>query len=136
MFAFSSLSDADAGGLPAPSGRVVLGWINRPDEGVSLCDGRSLGRSECRDTAASGSGRTHGESGVAGVGRVMATATCTAFRGVLESTGERVGQRVLLERVGFLAHLSRELTGVLVASRWDEGSLDVLAAGVDGRGDD
>ncbi|MFD3931817.1 zinc ribbon domain-containing protein [Streptomyces sp. NPDC058614] len=65
----------------------------------------------------------------------MSTATCTAFHGVLESTGERVGQRVLLERVGFLAQLSRELTGALVASRWDEASLDVLAAGVDERGE-
>ncbi|MFI1480361.1 hypothetical protein [Streptomyces sp. NPDC020747] len=72
---------------------------------------------------------------VAGVGRVMATATCTAFRGVLETTGERVVQRVLLERVGFLARLSRELTGALVASRWDEASLDLLAAGVDERGE-
>jgi hypothetical protein len=36
--------------------------------------------------------------------------------------------------VGFLAGLSRELTGALVAARWDEESLDVLAAGVDGQG--
>ncbi|MFJ9480811.1 hypothetical protein ACIRRI_38405 [Streptomyces mirabilis] len=66
----------------------------------------------------------------------MATATCTAFRGVVESTGERVGQRVLLERVGFLARLSRTLTGPLVVSRWDEVCLDVLAAGVNERGED
>ncbi|WP_405884497.1 hypothetical protein OG762_40870 [Streptomyces sp. NBC_01136] len=71
------------------------------------------------------------ESGVAGMARLMATATCTAFSGVLEGSGERVGQRVLLERVGFLAQLSRELAGALVAARWDEDSLDVLAAGVD-----
>ncbi|WP_445527539.1 zinc ribbon domain-containing protein [Streptomyces cyslabdanicus] len=68
--------------------------------------------------------------------RLMATATCTAFRGILEDNGERVGQRVLLERVGFLAQLSRELAGALVAARWDEGSLDLLAAGVDERGED
>ncbi|MFG3021064.1 zinc ribbon domain-containing protein [Streptomyces sp. NPDC048254] len=67
--------------------------------------------------------------------RLMATATCTAFAGVLEASGERVGRRVLLERVGFLAELSRTLTGALVASRWDEESLDVLAAGVDERGE-
>ncbi|MBW8736495.1 MAG: hypothetical protein JF621_04945 [Streptomyces turgidiscabies] len=67
--------------------------------------------------------------------RLMATATCTAFSGVLESSGERVGQRVLLERVGFLAELSQTLTAALVASRWDEDSLDVLAAGVDERGE-
>ncbi|MCX5087384.1 zinc ribbon domain-containing protein [Streptomyces sp. NBC_00365] len=67
--------------------------------------------------------------------RLMATATCTAFRGTLEGSGERVGQRVLLERVCFLARLSRSLTGALVAARWDEESLDVLAAGVDERGE-
>ncbi|MEU9291321.1 transposase [Streptomyces sp. NPDC048275] len=67
--------------------------------------------------------------------RVMATATCTAFHGVLEGSGERVGQGLLWERVGFLARLSRELTGALVASRWDEDSLDVLDAGVDERGE-
>ncbi|MER5750470.1 hypothetical protein [Streptomyces sp. NPDC002088] len=70
-----------------------------------------------------------------GVARLMATATCTAFGGVVESSGERVGQGVLFERVGFLAELSRELTGALVASRWDDASLDVLAAGVDERGE-
>ncbi|MCD7439668.1 transposase [Streptomyces lincolnensis] len=67
--------------------------------------------------------------------RLVATATCTAFSGVLEGTGERVGQALLFERVGFLAQLSRDLTGALVAARWDEGSLDVLAAGVDERGE-
>ena len=36
---------------------------------------------------------------------LMATATCTAFRAVLEDGGQRVGQRVLCERVGFLAGL-------------------------------
>ncbi|MCX4532533.1 hypothetical protein OHA79_31535 [Streptomyces sp. NBC_00841] len=70
-----------------------------------------------------------------GVARLMATATCTAFRGVLEGSGERVGQGLLWERVGFWARLSRELTGALVASRWDEDCLDVLAAGVDERGE-
>ncbi|WP_327243123.1 hypothetical protein [Streptomyces sp. NBC_01320] len=70
-----------------------------------------------------------------GVARLMATATCTAFRGVLESSGERVGQGLLFERVGFWARLSQALTGALVASRWDEDSLDVLAAGADERGE-
>ncbi|MDH6626340.1 hypothetical protein M2271_004157 [Streptomyces sp. LBL] len=67
--------------------------------------------------------------------RLVATATCTAFSGVLEGTGELVGQRVLLERVGFLAELSQTLTGALVAARWDENSFDMLAAGVDERGE-
>ncbi|WP_246567989.1 hypothetical protein [Streptomyces flaveus] len=69
------------------------------------------------------------------MGRLMATAPCTAFGGVVEGSGERVGQALLHERVGFLAQLSHELTRSLVASRWDEASLDVLAAGVDGRGE-
>ncbi|MDH6623750.1 hypothetical protein M2271_001542 [Streptomyces sp. LBL] len=75
------------------------------------------------------------ESEVVGMAKLMATATCTAFAGVLEATGERIGQRGLLERVGFLAELSRTLTGALVAARWDENSFDVLAAGVDERGE-
>ncbi|MGW0821153.1 hypothetical protein [Streptomyces sp. NPDC002845] len=63
----------------------------------------------------------------------MATATCTAFAGVVEGNGEHVGQRLLYQRVSVLASLCRELTRALVAARWDEGSLDVLAAGLDGR---
>ncbi|WP_157857422.1 zinc ribbon domain-containing protein [Streptomyces yerevanensis] len=69
------------------------------------------------------------------MGRLVATATCTAFGGVVESSGERVSQALLYERVGYLAGLSRELTRVLVASRWDEASLQVLAAGLDGQGE-
>lgn len=65
----------------------------------------------------------------------MATATCTAFGAVLEDSEQQVGQRVLYERVGFLSVLCRGLTAGLVAARWDEASLDVLAAGVDGRGE-
>ena len=65
----------------------------------------------------------------------MATAPCTAFEGVVEGSGEHVGQALLYERVGFLAGLSRKLTSALVAARWDEASLQVLAAGVDGRGE-
>ncbi|MGW1256186.1 hypothetical protein ACWD5Q_13675, partial [Streptomyces sp. NPDC002513] len=65
----------------------------------------------------------------------MATATCTAFRAVLEDNGLPVGQRVLYERVGFLAALCQDLTTRLVADRWDETSLDVLAAGMDERGE-
>ncbi|MHB9861528.1 zinc ribbon domain-containing protein [Streptomyces sp. YIM S03343] len=65
----------------------------------------------------------------------MATATCTAFGAVLEDGGHRVGQRVLCERVGFLAALCQDLAARLVAARWDETALDVLAAGVDERGE-
>ncbi|GAB2959630.1 hypothetical protein GCM10023080_019450 [Streptomyces pseudoechinosporeus] len=69
------------------------------------------------------------------MGRLVATAPCTAFDGVVEGSGERVGQRLLYQRVSFLASLCQELTEALVASRWDEASLDVLAAGVDGQGE-
>ncbi|MGW3568771.1 zinc ribbon domain-containing protein [Streptomyces sp. NPDC000941] len=65
----------------------------------------------------------------------MATATCTAFGAVLEDGGHRVGQRLLYERVGFLGVLCRDLAAELVVSRWDEASLEVLAAGVDKRGE-
>lgn len=70
-----------------------------------------------------------------GVGRLMATAPCTAFGGVVEGSGERVGGRLLYQRVSFLAELCGGLTRQLVASRWDEDSLDLLAAGVDGQGE-
>ncbi|MGY0059774.1 zinc ribbon domain-containing protein [Streptomyces sp. LZ34] len=70
-----------------------------------------------------------------GVGRLVATATCTAFGGVVEGSGEQVGQRLLYQRVSFLASLCQELTRGLVASRWDEDWLDVLAAGLDGLGE-
>ncbi|MEU5027938.1 zinc ribbon domain-containing protein, partial [Streptomyces milbemycinicus] len=53
----------------------------------------------------------------------------------MEDGGHRVGQRVLYERVGFLSVLCRDLTARLVVARWDETSLDVLAAGVDERGE-
>ncbi|KUL45054.1 zinc ribbon domain-containing protein [Streptomyces regalis] len=65
----------------------------------------------------------------------MATAPCTAFRGVAEGSGEQVGRRLLFERVSFLTELCGDLTRQLVASRWDEDSLDVLAAGADGQGE-
>ncbi|MER5179051.1 zinc ribbon domain-containing protein [Streptomyces sp. NPDC002896] len=54
---------------------------------------------------------------------------------MVEGSGERVGKRLLLERVSFLASLCQDLTRRLVASRWDEDSLDALAAGVDGQGE-
>ncbi|MGI5192927.1 hypothetical protein ACQEVY_04635 [Streptomyces sp. CA-288835] len=65
----------------------------------------------------------------------MATAPCAAFGGVLEASGERVSQALLYQRVDFLAQLSRELTSALVASRRDEASLEVLAAGLDEQGE-
>ncbi|MFI1731847.1 zinc ribbon domain-containing protein [Streptomyces acidicola] len=65
----------------------------------------------------------------------MATAPCTAFCGVVEDSGERVGERLLYQRVSFLAGLCGGLTRQLVAARWDEDCLEVLAAGVDGQGE-
>ncbi|MEV6592809.1 zinc ribbon domain-containing protein [Streptomyces acidicola] len=65
----------------------------------------------------------------------MATAPCTAFGGVVEDSGERVSRQLLHQRVSVLAKLCGDLTRQLVAARWDEGSLDVLAAGVDSQGE-
>ncbi|MGX1907462.1 zinc ribbon domain-containing protein [Streptomyces phaeochromogenes] len=66
--------------------------------------------------------------------RLMATAACTAFGAVVEAGGERIGPAALFARVSHLASLCGELTGALVAARWDEASLDVLAAGLDEQG--
>ncbi|WP_371582285.1 hypothetical protein [Streptomyces sp. NBC_01314] len=65
----------------------------------------------------------------------MATAPCTAFRGMVEGSDEQVGARLLHQRVSFLTGLCGDLTRQLVAARWDVDCLDVLAAGVDGQGE-
>lgn len=51
-----------------------------------------------------------------GVGRLVATAPCTAFCGVVEGSGERVGERLLYQRVSFLAGLCEALAWS--AARW------------------
>ncbi|MFL6191626.1 MAG: zinc ribbon domain-containing protein [Actinomycetes bacterium] len=66
---------------------------------------------------------------------VTATATCTAFRAVEEKTGEGVTSRVLVERVGFLAALTRAMSAAVVAAHWNDADLVTigLAVGPDGR---
>ncbi|WP_327428452.1 hypothetical protein [Streptomyces sp. NBC_01236] len=66
---------------------------------------------------------------------LMATATCTAYRAVIEGSGERVDQATLRARVGFLAELCQDLTVRLLAARWTETDLDTLAAGIDAQGE-
>jgi hypothetical protein len=69
------------------------------------------------------------------VAALTATATCTAFRAVVETTGELVPARLLAERVGFLAVLIQAISSGVVASRWTDADLGALEVGVgpDGR---
>jgi hypothetical protein len=69
------------------------------------------------------------------VAALTATATCTAFRPVVEGTGERVPTRLLAERVRSLAALTQELAAAVVAAHWNDGDLAKLESGVgpDGR---
>ena len=66
---------------------------------------------------------------------VIATATCTAFRAVEEATGEVASARVLAERVGFLAALTRAMSSSVVAAHWNDSDLGKVGSGVgpDGR---
>jgi hypothetical protein len=69
------------------------------------------------------------------VASLTATATCTAFRAVVETTGELVPARLLAERVGLLAALTQELATAVMAARWTDADLAALEVGVgpDGR---
>ncbi|WP_327108745.1 zinc ribbon domain-containing protein [Nonomuraea glycinis] len=69
------------------------------------------------------------------MGEVVSTASCRAFRAVLESSGEVVGERVLAERVSWLAAVVRLMAAGVVAGRWNRADLDRLGSGVglDGR---
>jgi hypothetical protein len=66
---------------------------------------------------------------------LTATATCTVYQAVFESTGEVVAGRLLVRRVGWLLDLIGGLAAGVVASRWTPAALDELAGGVgpDGR---
>src|SRR5574341_2535824 len=66
---------------------------------------------------------------------LTATATFTAYRAVVETTGEQISGRVLAQRVGWLAALVADLADPIVADRWHDADLGVLAVGVgpDGR---
>jgi len=67
---------------------------------------------------------------------LTATASCTAYRAVVEATGEPLGQRQLAERVGWMAALAQQLADSIVTAHWTDGDLDALAAGVDAAGRD
>ena len=66
---------------------------------------------------------------------LTATATCVALSAVVEAGGERVSERLLAVRVGWLTGLIRQMAARVVADHWTSGALDTLAAGVgaDGR---
>ncbi|MFG1684229.1 zinc ribbon domain-containing protein [Nonomuraea sp. NPDC049269] len=66
---------------------------------------------------------------------LVATATCTGHRAVLEASGEVVAGPVLAERVAWLTALMQAMTAGIVGDRWNTRDLDVLAAGIgaDGR---
>ncbi|MGN9786191.1 zinc ribbon domain-containing protein [Nonomuraea sp. ZG12] len=65
----------------------------------------------------------------------MSTASCRAFRAVLEASGEMVGERALAERVAWLAAVIRRMAAGVVAEHWNRVHLDRLGSGVglDGR---
>ncbi|WP_189138792.1 zinc ribbon domain-containing protein [Nonomuraea glycinis] len=69
------------------------------------------------------------------MGEVVSTASCRAFRAVLEASGEMLGERTLAERVSWLAAVIRQVAAGVVAGRWNRADLDRLDAGVglDGR---
>jgi hypothetical protein len=52
----------------------------------------------------------------------------------VEATGAVVGQQRLVERVGWVATLARQLADGIVAAHWTEADLDLLAGGVDQAG--
>lgn len=66
---------------------------------------------------------------------LMATASCTAYRAALESSGEVVGERTLVRRVGWLAALAQTMTTQILTERWTGAALSDLASGTssDGR---
>jgi hypothetical protein len=67
---------------------------------------------------------------------LTSTATCAAFRAVEQATGELVHTRLLVERVGYLAALTRAMSAAVVAAHWNDADLVTIGSGVgpDGRG--
>ncbi|MCW2887366.1 MAG: hypothetical protein QOE54_5202 [Streptosporangiaceae bacterium] len=66
---------------------------------------------------------------------LIATATATAYRAALASTGEVVPEPVLVRRVGHLLNLVHDAAAKVVAERWNTADLNALASGMsaDGR---
>lgn len=67
---------------------------------------------------------------------LVATASCTAYRAAVESTGEVVGERELVRRVTWLTTLVRAMAAQVVAQRWTAACLAELAAGTSADGRD
>jgi transposase len=67
---------------------------------------------------------------------LTSTATCRAFRAVIESVGEGVPEKVLVARTTWLNSLIGQMAAAVVAEHWTAADLDVLASGrsSDGRG--
>ncbi|MEV6866893.1 hypothetical protein AB0M44_38615 [Streptosporangium subroseum] len=65
---------------------------------------------------------------------LMATASCTAYRAALESSGEVVGERTLVRRVGWLAALAQTMAAQVITERWTSTALTDLASGKSGDG--
>ncbi|MCA2181780.1 hypothetical protein LDL08_37015, partial [Nonomuraea glycinis] len=64
------------------------------------------------------------------MGKQTATATCTAYRAIVEKTGVVVPTEALAARVGWLTTLTQTLASAVIAERWTEEALDELAGGV------
>jgi hypothetical protein len=65
---------------------------------------------------------------------LMATASCTAYRAALEASGEVVGERALVRRVGWLAALAQTMTTQVLTERWTGAALTDLASGTSSDG--
>ncbi|WP_371784111.1 hypothetical protein [Streptosporangium subroseum] len=65
---------------------------------------------------------------------LMATASCTAYRAALETSGEVVRERTLVRRVGWLAALAQTMTTQVLTERWTGAALTDLASGKSGDG--
>ena len=65
---------------------------------------------------------------------LMATASCTAYRAALEPSGEVVGERTLVRRVGWLAALAQSMATQVLTERWTGAALTDLASGKSGDG--
>ncbi|MEU8001197.1 transposase [Catellatospora sp. NPDC049111] len=69
------------------------------------------------------------------MGELTATATCVALWATLQADGQRVNERVLAVRVGWLTGLIAGMAAEIVAKHWSCEALNIVAAGVgpDGR---
>jgi hypothetical protein len=65
---------------------------------------------------------------------LICTATATAHRAVVESTGEVVPERVLVRRVSWMLDLIQTMAGEVVTQGWTSACLDELASGKSGDG--